>query len=248
MFDPKALTLKFLLNASIDTLPTPANLMRWKKSPSDLCKLCRCRGTTNHILNGCKVGLESGKYLWRHNNVVNYIATNINTEKYTVYSDIPGMEAPGGGILPPNICITNLKPDIVIVDEEAKEVHIYELTCPSGPANIEKRHLENTQKYSTFLTECTGYNSFVVCFEVSSKGFLTTRNHSHLNSLHRFLKPSLKRSTFKENVSALTVYGSYQIWLSRAEAVFVVPPFLVPHTRIQQGGARQRQGTRGAGR
>ena len=179
--------------------------------------------------------------------MVNYIATNINTEKYTVYSDIPGMEAPGGGTLPPNICITNLKPDIVIVDEEAKEVHIYELTCPSGPANIEKRHLEKTQKYSTFLTDCTGYNSFVVCFEVSSKGFLTTRNHSHLNSLHRFLKPSLKRSTFKENVSALTVYGSYQIWLSRAEAVFVVPPFLVPHTRGQKGGARQRQGTRGAG-
>ena len=87
----------------------------------------------------------------------------------------------------------------------------------------------------------------MVCFEVSSKGFLTTRNHTHLNTLHRFLKPGLKRSTFKENVSALTVYGSYQIWLSRAEAVFVVPPFLVPHTRGQQGGARQRQGTRGAG-
>ena len=83
------------------------------------------------------------------------------------------LKSPGGGTLPTNICITNLKPDIVIVDEEAKEVHIYELTCPSGPANIEKRHLEKTQKYSTFLTDCTGYNSFVVCFEVSSKGFLT---------------------------------------------------------------------------
>ena len=164
MFDLKAGTLKFLLNASIDTLPTPANLMRWKKSPSDLCKLCRCRGTTNHILNGCKVSLESGKYLWRHNNVVNYIVTNVDTEKYTVYSDIPGMEAPGGGTLPPNICITNLKPDIVIVDEVSKEVHIFELTCPSGPANIEKRHLEKTQKYSTFLTDCTGYDSSVDLF------------------------------------------------------------------------------------
>ena len=40
MFNLKARTLKFLLNASIDTLPTAVNLKRWKKSPSDLCKLC----------------------------------------------------------------------------------------------------------------------------------------------------------------------------------------------------------------
>ena len=31
MFDLKQRTLKFLLNASIDTLPTAANLKRWKK-------------------------------------------------------------------------------------------------------------------------------------------------------------------------------------------------------------------------
>ena len=78
---------------------------------------------------------------------------------------------------------TNLKADIVIVVEASKEVHIYELTCPSGPANIQKRHLEKAQKYSTFLTDCTGYNSSVVCFEISSKSFFTTRNRTQLNSV-----------------------------------------------------------------
>ena len=39
MFDLKQGTLKFLLNSAIDTLPTAANLKRWKKSSSDLCKL-----------------------------------------------------------------------------------------------------------------------------------------------------------------------------------------------------------------
>ena len=38
----KSGTLKFMLNASIDTLPTPANLKRWKYTSSDKCKLCGC--------------------------------------------------------------------------------------------------------------------------------------------------------------------------------------------------------------
>ena len=41
MYNLKQGTLKFLLNAAIDTLPTAANLVRWKKSASDLCKLCK---------------------------------------------------------------------------------------------------------------------------------------------------------------------------------------------------------------
>ena len=61
MFQLKAGTLKFMINASIDTLPTPANLHRWKYSPSDKCKLCGNKGTTNHILNICKVMLDTNR-------------------------------------------------------------------------------------------------------------------------------------------------------------------------------------------
>ena len=53
MFQLKCGTLKFMLNACIDTLPTPANLKRWKKSSSDRCKLSGNRGTSNHYLNCC---------------------------------------------------------------------------------------------------------------------------------------------------------------------------------------------------
>ena len=51
MFDLKHGTMKFLLNASIDTLPTQANLKRWKKSVPDMCPLCMGRQTTNHVIN-----------------------------------------------------------------------------------------------------------------------------------------------------------------------------------------------------
>ena len=57
LFDLKKGTLKFLANAHIDTLPTAANLKRWKKSSSDKCKLCKGRQTTAHCLNICKVAI-----------------------------------------------------------------------------------------------------------------------------------------------------------------------------------------------
>ena len=79
IFDLKVGTMKFLLNSAVDTLPTAANLRRWKKSTSDLCKLCRGRQTTSHILNSCRASLDSGRYIWRHNNIVNYVVSCIDT-------------------------------------------------------------------------------------------------------------------------------------------------------------------------
>ena len=131
--------LKFLLNAVIDTLPIAANLQRWKKSPSDKCKLCQGRQTTAHCLNICKVGLDTGRWTWRHNTILNYILECLDTNKYSVFSDLPGHEANGGGTIPPEICVTNLKPDIVILDKLKKDLHIFELTCPLE-RNIEERH------------------------------------------------------------------------------------------------------------
>ena len=95
MYNLKKGTLKFLLNASIDTLPTLANLKRWKKSPTDL-KLCRCRQTTSHILNSCSIALNSGRYTWRHDTILSYILSCIDTSKVSVFSDLPGHQAGGG--------------------------------------------------------------------------------------------------------------------------------------------------------
>ena len=227
MFQLKSGTLKFMINASIETLPTPANLARWKYSSNNKCKLCGNKGTTNHILNCCKIMLDTKRYTWRHDNIIHFIVTNVDS-RFTVYSDLPGWETTGGGTIPPALCVTNLKPDIVIVDEHTKTLHIYELTMPLS-RNIEERHVEKTLKYTPFLTDITGYKCTLNCFEISSTGFISNRNKSTLYSLHKFLKKSLKRSSFMENLNALAWYGSYKVWLSREDPEFASPPFLIPH-------------------
>ena len=230
MFQLKSGTLKFMLNAGIDTLPTPANLQRWKFSSSDKCKLCGNRGTTNHYLNCCKVMLDTKRYTWRHNNIINFIVNNVDKEKFKVYSDLPGWEAAGGGTIPADLCITNLKPDIVIIDNDKKILHIYELTVPLT-MNIDQRNAEKTQKYSHLITDITDYKCTVNSFEVSSTGFINKRNKSTLLTLHKFMKEDIKKSTFLSNLNSLAWYGSYKIWLTRDDPTFADPPFLIPHLK-----------------
>ena len=60
-----------------------------------------------------------------------YVASCLDTEKYTCYVDVPGHQHPAGGTLPPDVAVTNLKPDIVIVDRNKSAVSILALTCPA---------------------------------------------------------------------------------------------------------------------
>ena len=171
--------------------------------------------------------LDTQRYTWRHNNLINYIANSVDP-KYKVFSDLPGCEAAGGGTIPADLCVTNLKPDIVILDNEKKILHIFELTIPLT-SNIEQRHAEKSQKYAHFLTDITGYKSTVNCFEVSSTGFISKRNKSTLIALHKLMKQDIKKSSFLSNLNSLAWYGSYKIWLTREDPTFAEPPFLVPH-------------------
>ena len=116
--------------------------------------------------------------------------------KFRVYSDLPGHTAAGGGSIPPELCVTTLKPDIVILNDQAKTIHLFELTCPSE-TNIEQRHTEKSNKYAHFTTDISDYKCKVDAFEVSSKGFLSTRNHTTLATLHKFINPAIKLQHIK---------------------------------------------------
>ena len=126
--------------------------------------------------------------------------------------------------------MTNLKPDIVIIDNSKKILHIYELTVPLA-TNIDQRNAEKTQKYAPFISDITGYACTVNCFEVSSTGFISKRNKSTLTTLHKFMKQDMKKSTFLSNLNSLAWYGSYKIWLTRDDPTFADPPFLTPHIK-----------------
>ena len=123
-------TMKFVLNSSIDTLPTLVNLKQWGKVSNDKC-YCGKRQTLNHILNCCTKSLNQGRFTYRHDCVLRYIANCLDKTKYECYVDIEGEQAAGGGTLPPNIIVSNLKPDIVVISRKDPKLSIFELTVPS---------------------------------------------------------------------------------------------------------------------
>ena len=112
--------LKFAINAGINTLPTFDNLKRWGKRVNNRCPFCGNIQTLLHVLSGCSVALDQGRYTWRHNSVLNSIIDSIRPAlgpSFKLFSDLPGYEAPHGGTIPPHILVTNLRPDLFIVSE-----------------------------------------------------------------------------------------------------------------------------------
>jgi hypothetical protein len=227
IYNLKQGTMKFYLNAVTNTLPTGNNLLQWGKSTNDQCKLCKGRETTCHVLNNCKVALDQGKYTWRHDNILSYIATILDHTKYRFYVDIPNHMTTTGGTIPVELCVTPLRPDIVIVDDKKKTMDIFELTCPLEP-NIKKRHTEKSDKYAHFNGDLDQHTTKVTCFEIGSRGYISPDNHERLKSLHKFCKPNTKLKKFKENISALSIYSSYAIFIGRKEPQWMKPGTMKP--------------------
>ena len=83
-------------------------------------------------------------------------------------------------------------------------------------------------KYAHFINEMSGYKCTLTCFEVSTLGYITQRNNTHLKTLHGFLNPGIKYSIFWKNIEELALYSSYHIFLCRSEPSFIEPPYLQP--------------------
>ena len=113
---------------------------------------------------------------------------------------------------------------------KSKVIHLFELSVAiETNGNIDKRHQEKWDKYAHFVTDMSGgYKCTVTAFKIGSRGYISTRNQSALYTLHKFTKPGIKLPKFKQNISALSVYSSYHIFITRKELSFHQPPFLLP--------------------
>ena len=159
-----------------NTLPSPDNLKRWGKRVVSKCPLCGNTGTLEHILNFCPVALTQKRYNYRHDSVLNHLASVIKSSKpdnIEMYADIPGLDIDCNTILP-DILMTLSRPGLVINDRSVKHVYLLELTC-SFERNILVAHQRKSTKYISLKNdiESAGYTCFLILFEISSWGHVT---------------------------------------------------------------------------
>ena len=145
--------------------------------------------------------------------------------------DIPGHQTSAGGTLPADILVSNLRPDLVIVDKKKKTVTVLELTVPAE-TRIPVSHKLKSEKYQHLVTDIRNYEVKVLPFEVGSHtGHLKTSNRQTLHTLHKFCQKDVKLKKFLQNISAVAVLGSYYIFNCRNEknwegSEFILAPFL----------------------
>ena len=194
-----------------------------------VCPLCSNQGTLEHILNFCSVSLTQGRYTWRHNSVLNHIANTIMQNKPShveVYSDISGLDI-NGGTIPPDILVTQLRPDLVILNRQEKIISLLELTC-SFERNSEAANLRKTLRYTSLKSdlENNGYRCLLVPFEVGSRGYVRKASKSNIFNIFLTFNISATSNQCVKKMSKLSLLSSYTIFNAYTQPTWRDPPLL----------------------
>ena len=221
--------LSFAVRSCIDFLPTFTNLRTWGKRTNAKCKLCHNTQTLLHVLNHCAISLEQSRFTWRHNSILSYLTNELvklNRNNCAIYADIPGHTITGGTV-PPNILPTSQRPDLVLINNDTKSVHIFELTVPFE-TNISKAHKRKLDRYEMLQSEISNNSDFkcnLNCVEIGSRGLVTSDNIKRMRAAFGFVGAKLSSSCIKE-VSRMSLLCSYTIWNARNEPQWDTAPYL----------------------
>ena len=211
-------TMKFILNATTDTLPTRSNLKLWGKRGNDRCPRCGWTESLNHILSACKTSLDEGRYTYRHNSVLQCLYKHIDQGRFEVKCDLRGKGTSAGGTIPPEVLVTKEKPDMVVLSKEEKEITIIELTCP-WETRIEKSRELKTEKYSSLVQDIEekGYKVTFLPLEISVRGIISKDNKDTIQKIVKICDKGTTAKTINQDLSKLAVIASYYIFISRNE-------------------------------
>ena len=84
--------------------------------------------------------------------------------------------------MPPSVLVTNLRPDIFIVNKSTREVIVFELTCP-WDNNIARSHSYKEDKYAPLVADLSrSYRTFHFSIEISVRGQVSSDNKRRLKA------------------------------------------------------------------
>ena len=184
-----------------------------------------------HVLSNCSVALGQGRFTWRYNSVLSTIISCIRPslkEGLSLYSDLAGFQAPHGGVIPPDILVTRLRPDLFLVDESAREVVLLELTCP-WDHNISRSHEYKQEKYAPLVADLSHhFKVFHFSVEVSVRGQISKGNRARLKAfVYRCCRePKTTTGRLVSHCSRISLLCSYSVFCARKEPTWSSPQLL----------------------
>ena len=129
-----------------NTLPTKTNLKRWGISSSSDCSFCLTQESLLHIISGCKVQLQQGRYTWHHDSITFFIAITFpSLQLGKIFADIQGFVC--------NSIITghDLRLDLLL-SLSNKSLYILELTV-GYESNLRRNTRRKKQLYRELVQQ-----------------------------------------------------------------------------------------------
>lgn len=117
------------MNAAVDTLPHNCNLFLRRKKLSKSCPLCQQGQTLIHVLNNCSTALK----LRHYNKHLGLGSDQLidQDEATSMTADLPDQFE-----FPQHIVSTDLRADIVVWNDQLRQLQLVELTVCFGTATM----------------------------------------------------------------------------------------------------------------
>ena len=136
---------------------------------------------------------------------------------------MPGFEAPHGGTIPPHILVTNLRPNLFIVNEAEKKAIVFELTGP-WDSNVARSHSFKEEKYAPLVADLSQrFKVYHFSVEVTVRGQLSKENQCRIKSFifRCCTNPGKLAKKVVKSSSKAALLASYSIFSARKEPTWM---------------------------
>ena len=172
--------------------------------------------TTNHVLTGCSVALDQGRYTWRQDSVLQVIFQNLKKVLplcYKLYGDLPGCQASVSppSTVPPHITYTLSRPDLVLVSMDS--IVLLELSVVTNTQHhFLAAKTRKEDRYGLLLSDLqhAGYSVDLVTVEVGCLGHLMPETVTALSPVCHLPKKSINQ--ILQQVARVAISCSYRIF------------------------------------
>ena len=122
------------------------NLHKWSLSDSPSCSFCLNPETLQQVISSCNAYLADGRYTWRHNSVLLFLARSPSSlQNCSLYADLPFFSSPS------LITGDSLRPDLALISPD-NTLYLLELIA-GFETDIEKNSTRKATKYKLLLRD-----------------------------------------------------------------------------------------------
>ena len=210
----------FTINYLNNTLPTRKNLLKWNLRQTSDCEFYLLPKTLLHVVAGCKVYLDQGRYTWRHNSALNFLATSFQAiNGSSLYADLPGFLSPS------IITGDQLRPDLLL---KTKENCLYVLELTIGfETNLSCNAIRKSEKYANLISDLKHRLESVsfVNLTISSLGIFGNSCSSFIYMSDSLSIDHQQKRCLMSKLSSTSIRTTYYIFSCRNETNPELLPF-----------------------